>query len=206
MEPSFPIPKKSKNHKDFLPIGLLKIASYLKKEGREVKLKRLGPDFQSKIDDFDFDPDLILITSLFTYWAEYVQKAVDFSRQQFPNAKIVVGGIYASLMPEHCKNFTKCDEVFVGVCEEAEKCPPDYSLVNVDYQIIHTSRGCIRKCPCCGVYEIEPTFHGEKSIKKRIIQREKQREEERQKSIKESLDNLVNRIIPDLTKKLNMYM
>lgn len=171
IEPNFPIPKKSLNHKDFLPIGLLKIASYLEDNGSNVKLFRLDNDFQSNFDHFDFVPDLILITSLFTYWAKHVQDAVIYCKKAFPDAKIVVGGIYASLMPEDCKKFTGCDEVFVGICEEAEKYQADYSLVDVDYQIIHSSRGCIRKCPCCGVYEIEPNFTYKKSIKDEIIKR-----------------------------------
>jgi len=171
IEPSFPIPRKSHNHKDFLPIGLLKMASYFKAKGCEVELSRLDAEFQSQISHFNFDPDLILITSLFTYWADYVKDAVKFCRKTFPKSKIIVGGIYASLMPEHCKDFTGCDEVFVGICEDAEKCQPDYSLVDVDYQIIHSSRGCIRKCPCCGVYEIEPSFTYKESIKDEIIKK-----------------------------------
>lgn len=171
IEPNYPIPTKSRNHKDFLPIGLLKIGSYLKFNGFEVKLSRLDADFQSNFDHFDFSPDLILITSLFTYWAKEVKDAVQYCKNAFPNTKIIVGGIYASLMPDDCKDFTGCDEVFTGICEEAEKCQPDYSLVNVDYQIIHSSRGCIRKCSCCGVYEIEPSFTYKKSVKNEIIKR-----------------------------------
>ena len=173
VEPNFPIPKNSRNHKDFLPIGLLKLASYLKSKGHEVKLIRLEKEFQNDIENFPFNPDRILITSLFTYWAEHVKKAVDFCKDKFPDAKIIVGGVYASLQPGDCKKRTGCDEVFEGVCEEAEKCPPDYSLVNVDYQIIHASRGCIRKCPCCGVYDIEPKFVGKESLKDLNISKRK---------------------------------
>lgn len=171
IEPDFPIPKKSLNHKDFLPIGLLKLASYFKVNGFNVKLSRLDDAFQSNFDHFDFSPDVILITSLFTYWAQHVKDAVQYCRNAFPDTKIIVGGIYASLMPEDCKKYTGCDEVFIGVCDEAEKCQPDYDLVDVDYQIIHSSRGCIRKCPCCGVYEIEPKFTCKKTIKNEIIKR-----------------------------------
>ncbi|MDP1553289.1 MAG: cobalamin-dependent protein [Methanobacteriaceae archaeon] len=171
IEPNFPIPNKSLNHKDFLPIGLLKLASYLKNEGVEIQLNRLDDTFQSNIDQFNFQPDTIFITSLFTYWSEYVKNAVNFCRLKFPNSKVVVGGIYASLMPDHCKEYTGCDEVFVGICEKAEKFQPDYSLVDVDYQIIHASRGCIRKCACCGVYEIEPEFKFKKSIKSEVFSR-----------------------------------
>lgn len=178
LEPNFPIPRKSHNHKNFLPIGLLKLASYYKKNGYQVQLKRLDSDFKSDIKAFDYNPDLILITSLFTYWSKYVKEAVDYSRNKFPDAKIVVGGIYASLLPDHCKEYTGCDDVFIGVCDEAEELQPDYSFVNVDYQIIHASRGCIRKCGCCGVYEIEPSFKYKKSVKDEIIVREKQRKKE----------------------------
>ena len=171
VEPNFPIPNKSRNHKDFLPIGLLKIASYLKNKGYDVQLSRLNEKFQSQIDHFEFKPDLILVTSLFTYWADYVQETVNFCRNTFPDAKIVVGGIYASLLPEHCKKHTGCDEVWEGIIPEVEDCTPDYSLVDVDYQIIHASRGCIRKCPCCGVYEIEPEFSSKNSIKNEIVKR-----------------------------------
>ncbi len=33
VEPGFPIPPKSKNHRDFLPVGLLKLASYHRERG-----------------------------------------------------------------------------------------------------------------------------------------------------------------------------
>ena len=48
-------------------------------------------------------PDRILITSLFTYWSHYVHEAAAFYHAAYPSAKIEIGGIYASLMPEHCK-------------------------------------------------------------------------------------------------------
>ena len=37
VEPNFPIPGKSRNHSNFLPIGLLKIASYLREKNIEPK-------------------------------------------------------------------------------------------------------------------------------------------------------------------------
>jgi hypothetical protein len=171
VEPKFPIPAKSRNHANFLPIGLLKIASYLKNEGYNFQLIR-HDDYNNLEDKLqDFKPDIIFITSLFTYWAKYVKEAVQYYKNLYPNAKIIVGGIYASLMPEDCKNFTGCDEVHIGTYKKAENLLPDYSLVDVDYQIIHASRGCIRKCNCCGVYIIEPNMEFKKSIKKEIIKK-----------------------------------
>lgn len=177
VEPAFPIPPKSKNHKNFLPIGLLKIASYLRLKGIEVELMRGIPKENKDIDILSFNPQEIWITSLFTYWARYVKEAVEYYRHMFPDAKIVVGGIYASLLPDHCKKFTGCDEVVTGVLPEAEKCFPAYNLIRnanphpIDYQIIHTSRGCIRDCNFCGVKKIEPKFYPESSIKEEIKKR-----------------------------------
>ena len=89
VEPNFPIPSKSRNHKNFLPIGLLKIAAYLRTKSIRVKLIRLDDDDLNlvdglKLDDFknlsdkldDFQPDLICVTSIFTYWAKYVKNTV----------------------------------------------------------------------------------------------------------------------------------
>lgn len=161
IEPEFPIPAKSKNHSKFLPIGLLKLASYYRKKGCNIRLIQ-----GNKM--IDFKPDQILVTSLFTYWSEYVKQTVQFYKNQFPNSKIWVGGVYASLMPEHCKNYTGCDKVFTGVYKPVDICKPAYDLVDVDYQIIHSMRGCIRKCKFCGTWKIEPKLMFKKSIKKEI--------------------------------------
>ena len=72
-------------------------------------------------------------------------------------------------MPEHCKD-SGCDEVFVGVDHEAENFIPSYDLVNINYQIMHTSRGCIRKCEFCGTWKIEPEFISKKNYKRRNLQ------------------------------------
>lgn len=162
VEPDFPIPKKSKNHSNFLPIGLLKLANFYDDYNHRVQLIRGN----SKAD---FYPNRILITSLFTYWSKYVKASVEFYRYLYPKAKITVGGIYASLMPQHCKEYTKCDDVFIGIHQEAEKYLPAYELVDVDYQIIHGMRGCTRKCPFCGIWKLEPLqFKSADQIKKEI--------------------------------------
>ncbi|KZX12817.1 cobalamin-dependent protein [Methanobrevibacter curvatus] len=168
VEPNFPIANKSRNHQDFLPIGLLKIASYLKTLDIEVKLIRYDEDLITETQNFK--PDITFVTSLFTYWSSFVKETVEYCKHNF-DVPIVVGGIYASLMPEDCKQNTGCDYVQCGVIDEAEKLIPDYDLVNVDYQIIHTTRGCIRRCEACGVYEIEPKFTSKKSIKDEIIKK-----------------------------------
>jgi len=166
--PDFPIPPKRKIHHDYLPIGLLKIGTYLRHaKGYSVELI-FGNRKPSMI------PDEIWITSLFTYWSEYVGRSAKYYRSLFPKAKVIVGGIYASLMPEHAKLLTKATRVHQGLYMPAERWAKthslDYSLLgkNVDFQILHGMRGCFRRCEFCGTWKIEPREEFDFEITKRI--------------------------------------
>lgn len=174
VEPDFPIPSKSRNHKNFLPIGLLKIASYLRETGHSIILVRGFPENLEGFADLEqFRPEEIWITSLFTYWADYVKQAVAYYKEMFPGAKVIVGGIYASLHSKDAvRKYTGCDEVHQGIVPQAENYPPALDLIeDIDYQIIHASRGCKRKCAFCGTWIIEPKFTAEKSIKDKILRK-----------------------------------
>lgn len=172
VEPKFPTKTKSKNHKNFLPIGLLKLASYYKSKNYTVELVR-GNAEPTKFKV----PSRIEITSLFTYWSNQVWDCVKFYRELFPNPRtteIIMGGIYASLRCEDSDFKEMCKKYYVvsykGVHKDAEKFPPDYKFVmngnnNINYQIIHSSRGCFRKCAFCGTWIIEPEFKPKKSIR-----------------------------------------
>lgn len=165
VEPEFPTPSKSKNHCNFLPIGLLKIGSYHKEKGDEIKLVR-------GCRETGYNPQQILITSLFTYWSNYVHDTASYYHNLFPKAKIEIGGIYASLMQEDCKNRSPFASVHRGLYKNgaAEKVKIDYSILpdKLDYQIVHSSRGCIRNCKFCGTWKIEPEFTSKESIKNEI--------------------------------------
>ncbi|HET6350845.1 MAG TPA: Fe-S oxidoreductase [Coriobacteriia bacterium] len=166
VQPRFPLPAKSLNHKDYLPIGLLKLSTWHKEQGDEVQA-----DFGVYRIREDWVPDTIYVTSLFTYWANAVREAVRFYRDAYGSgAEIVVGGIYASLEPVHCKQHTGCDRVHEGVHVQAEALShtlaPDYGLLEPEpeFQIVHASRGCIRKCTFCGTHRIEEEFLPKASI------------------------------------------
>jgi hypothetical protein len=177
VEPDFPIPSKSRNHKNFLPIGLLKIATYLRDHSHKVMLIRGIPKDLYQLKEINnFHPDEVWVTSLFTYWASHVRDAVQYYRRIFSSSNIKVGGIYASLIStEEVKAYTGCDDVHQGVIPEVENYirshPPAYELLGklnphpIDFQIIHASRGCLRRCSFCGTWEIEPEFNPKMSIK-----------------------------------------
>lgn len=168
VEPDFPIPPKSKKHKNFLPLGLLKIGSYLKNTKKVAMVKLVRGNVQA-----DFVPDEIWITSLFTYWSEYFWNSVKFYRGAYPNSVIRVGGIYVSLHFNNEDFKEKCDQYNVephfGLHNEAEKCLPDYDLIETNphplgYQIIHSTRGCPRHCSFCYTWKLEPVITSKKSI------------------------------------------
>jgi len=154
-------PKKSKKyHTTYPPLGLLKLASYHRQKGDTVRLVK------GFVED-GFTPDLIYITSLFTYAWEPVHEVVRFYTEKFPRARTIVGGIYATLCPDHLKDaFGDRIEIHKGLVEEVENILPDYSLVpDWKASIVFSTRGCIRKCPFCSVPELEPKFTAKKSIK-----------------------------------------
>lgn len=171
IEPEFPIPTKSKNHKNFLPIGLLKLASLYTHQGYNVKLIR-GKD----ISGVSGIPFRIEVTSLFTYWSDYVWDSIKYYREFFSDpslTEIRVGGIFASLHSENHTFIENCKKYNVipvkGVQEEAEAYFPAYNLLKngtkpIDYQIVHSSRGCFRKCSFCGTWRIEPKYKAKDKI------------------------------------------
>jgi len=152
--------KSNKYHTTYPPLGLLKLGAYHKLKGDNVLLK------QGFLNS-GFDPDVIYITSLFTYAYEPVHEAIKFYSERFKKAKIVVGGIYATLCSEHLRDtFNGRIEIYKGLFEEAEDVLPDYSLVpDWDASIIFASRGCIRKCSFCSVPILEPEYSARESIK-----------------------------------------
>ena len=135
------------------PLGLLKLSTLYKSQGHEVRLSR-GLELVTK-----FVPDEINVTSLFTWAWRPVWEAVAFYRALFPQAKLSLGGIYATFMPEHARQ-SGADEVVTGLVAEAEDLLPDYSLVPRWHQqraasIMFSHRGCIRKRDFCAVPKLE---------------------------------------------------
>jgi len=149
------------------PLGLLKISTWHKREGDDVQLIRDTPHSPT-LDFFEENErcykrlkdhyDIIYITSLFTYQANYVIESIRYYKNRFPKAQIRVGGIMASLIPEYIKEKTGI-KPHVGLLRGAENCPPDYSWYpNLSYSISFTTRGCPNKCPFCAVRKHEPVF------------------------------------------------
>jgi hypothetical protein len=135
------------------PLGLLKLSSLYKQQGHEVRFVH-GLELIAH-----FVPDEIKVTSLFTWSWKPVWEAIAFYRALFPSAKVSLGGVYASLTPDHAKQ-SGAHEVVSGLIPEAEDLMPDYSIVPRWHteraaSILFSSRGCVRSCGFCAVPKLE---------------------------------------------------
>jgi len=154
------------------PLGLLKISTWHKRKGDIVQLIKDTPHSPTlelfeknercykKLEDHY---DIIYITSLFTYQAQYVIESIRYYKNKFPKARIKVGGIMATLVPEYIKEKTGI-EPHIGLLRGAENCQPDYNLYpTLPYSISFTTRGCPRSCLFCAVRKHEPEFKVKKN-------------------------------------------
>jgi len=138
------------------PLGLLKLASFHRSQGDQIFYVRgINNEIDEKIRRIE-------VTSLFTFAWKPVHEAIEFYHKMFPEAEITVGGIYATLMPDHIQKAFPFVKVFKGLHQKAEEYLPAYDILkSVDKwkdwkkSILFTTRGCIRKCPFCVVPKIE---------------------------------------------------
>jgi radical SAM superfamily enzyme YgiQ (UPF0313 family) len=127
-------------------------------------------------------PRAVLITSSMTYWYGGVVETAALVRSVFPECPVILGGIYASLMPEHARQQVRPDYLISGPGEAAvlhlladltghpprvvpDPADPDslprpaFDLYPaLDYVCLMTSRGCPLACPYCASKFLQPRF------------------------------------------------
>ena len=102
-------------------------------------------------------PDYILVTSMMTYWYEGVFSSIKTLRQVFPGAKIVLGGVYARLCPEHAA-LSGADMIQTEPLD-LDFCQPAFDLYRgLRYGVLITSFGCPFSCEYCASSALEPVF------------------------------------------------
>ncbi len=126
---------------------------------------------QKEVNTFT-TPDVIFVTSGMTYWYPGVLEMISLLKQRFPKVPVILGGIYASLFPEHARKKSGADEVICGAGEQAclriadeitgnpsdahryremaDLPGPAYDLYpRMDSVALLTSHGCPYRCPFC---------------------------------------------------------
>lgn len=125
-------------------------------------------------------PDLILVTSGMTYWYTGVQETIGIIRENFSKIPVLLGGVYATLCPDHARQYCGADEVFTGPAEpallelvaaftgwtSAKRFEPDhldtypFPAFDLQHQITYvpmlTTRGCPFACAYCASPLLEP--------------------------------------------------
>lgn len=128
-------------------------------------------------------PDLILITSIMTYWYLGVKEALEAARDVFQSSKIIVGGIYPSLCSEHAeRTLHEADLIIKNGQIEKFYCfiektfntilaykPSPYDLDHIPYPCydlydaipfipLLTSFGCMYRCTYCATPYMHPNI------------------------------------------------
>ena len=133
------------------PVALMKFSTHFKDKGWKVAYAE-GLDAHP-----NFYPQDIYITSLYTYEWRPVHEACLYYKQRFPRSNIVVGGVYATLIPENLEKLGV--KVHKGQYADLDNTRLDYSLFpEWDKSLVSSSRGCIRSCAFCAVKYLEPKF------------------------------------------------
>ena len=127
-------------------------------------------------------PEAILVTSGMTYWYLGVHEVISTVKEVFPSVPVILGGIYATLCPDHAKRLSGADFIIRGwgevqvtkVLEEltgiSSLFPSDLNDIDVlpspafqhysriDYVCILTSRGCPFRCTYCASHILNDGF------------------------------------------------
>ena len=89
------------------PAGLKDVPRYFSRYGIPVEW------FREDLSNIP-QPDVVMVTSLMTYWYPGVQETIQQTREVFPDTPIILGGIYASLCLEHASKQSGADIVTTG--------------------------------------------------------------------------------------------
>ena len=127
-------------------------------------------------------PDAILVTSIMTYWYLGPQHVVTLVKKAFPGVPVILGGIYASLLPRHAQEVVKADFVVEGpgewrtlqllssllgveidpqiITRKLDDYPyPAFDLIsNPGYLCVMTARGCPFNCSFCAQKKVAMKF------------------------------------------------
>lgn len=130
----------------YFSIPLAKLSTYMKSRGYRTAYHG-GPP--KRMGSYDY----IFISTLFTFhWRDYVA-AVNEYKKLYPEAKILIGGAYASLFPDQVARHTGVRPI-VGNIPAIDECKPDLDLIREhstpEEAHIFTTKGCPRGCEFCG--------------------------------------------------------
>lgn len=120
--------------------------------------------------------NIVLMTSIMTYWYPGVRKATEIIREEYAReVPIVLGGIYPTLYPEHASRSAGADCIFRGNLDGSfKKLLDEFGVVGSSsnkipyYQLglftgnrfaaVRTSAGCLFRCSYCASNLLIPAY------------------------------------------------
>jgi len=125
-------------------------------------------------------PDLVLVATGMTYWYPGVCAAIERIRTRFGSIPLALGGVYATLCPDHASRYSGADRVIegpgvvaaLGLADEVtgqdsaasryadpKAWPmPAHHLVPRRYAGLITSWGCPYHCTYCASHRLQPLY------------------------------------------------
>ena len=107
-------------------------------------------------------PDVVFVTSIMTYWYIGVLEVISAVRDALPGVPVVLGGIYATLCPEHARD-SGADIIHSGPFPFSSSRVPIDLYDDISFIPLATSRGCPLDCDYCASKALSGGFF-EKSI------------------------------------------
>lgn len=168
-----PLPKRKKNGSGKFDQAVIPKPAPLASIPRRFKRYGMPPEVFRRLAREAGRPDVVMVGSVMTYWYTGVAEAVQEVRSIYPEVPVIVGGVYATLLPDHARGHTGADLVAVGDFRESlppllrELGLPD-RMIDRDFfpawdlyqrgagAAIITGRGCPYRCPYCAVHVMAP--------------------------------------------------
>jgi hypothetical protein len=104
----------------------------------------------------------VLVQTVMTYWYLGVREVIETVRELQPHAKIILGGVYATLCPSHAKSLG-ADQVICGADLKDLGLPladglPLWEGIESTVGILKITEGCPFRCTYCSVPVVSPNF------------------------------------------------
>ncbi|HOG14237.1 MAG TPA: B12-binding domain-containing radical SAM protein [Synergistales bacterium] len=102
-------------------------------------------------------PDLILVTSVMTYWYKGVFWCIEQLKDLLPGVPVILGGIYPVLCPEHA-SLSGADEIQTVPLPLPSATPTMDLYGRLTFGVALSSTGCPRRCTYCASSLLWPEF------------------------------------------------
>jgi radical SAM superfamily enzyme YgiQ (UPF0313 family) len=112
--------------------------------------------------------DAVLVQTLMTYWYPGIQEVVEDVRELQPSAKVILGGVYATLCSAHARSLGadlvieggNLDPVWRLLSIQPEPGVPFWPREYADVGILKLTEGCPFRCTYCAAPLMWPGFKG----------------------------------------------